>query len=118
MVHTDEWRAYGRPADPGRGHATTTHDPGHREWARDDDGDGIREVRDNTLEGIWTGLRSDLRTFREVGLAGVLAWLSFGCAWPRRMAGAGAGTTVAETARIEFANLVGIVAVSWAGDGR
>jgi transposase len=33
---------------------------------RDDDGDGIREVHDNTLEGIWTGLRNYLRTFRGV----------------------------------------------------
>ena len=29
--------------------------PRGREWARDDDGDGIREVHDNTLEGLWTG---------------------------------------------------------------
>lgn len=66
MVHTDEWRAYGRLVDLGRGHATVTHAPGHREWARDDDGDGVREVHDNTLEGIWMGLRNFLRTFRGV----------------------------------------------------
>ena len=36
------------------------------EWARDDDGDGIREVHDNTLEGLWTGLRNFLRQFRGV----------------------------------------------------
>jgi transposase len=35
-------------------------------WARDDDGDGIREVHDNTPEGMWTGLRDHLRTFRGV----------------------------------------------------
>jgi transposase len=29
-----------------------------KEWARDDDGDGIREVHDNTLEGMRTGLRN------------------------------------------------------------
>ena len=33
---------------------------------RDDDGDGIREVHDNTLEGLWTGLRNFLRKFRGV----------------------------------------------------
>ena len=36
------------------------------EWARDDDGDGVREVHDNTLEGTWTGLRNFLRMFRGV----------------------------------------------------
>ena len=36
------------------------------EWARDDDGDGVREVHDNTLEGLWTGLRNFLRPFRGV----------------------------------------------------
>ena len=34
-------------------------------WARDDD-DGVREVHDNTLEGLWTGLRNYLRPFRGV----------------------------------------------------
>ena len=48
----------------GRGHATAGHAIG--EWARDDDGDGIREVHDNTLEGMWTGLRNHLRIFRGV----------------------------------------------------
>jgi Winged helix-turn helix len=48
----------------GRGHATVCHAIG--EWARDDDGDGIREVHDNTLEGMWTGLRNHLRIFRGV----------------------------------------------------
>jgi len=36
------------------------------EWARDDDGDGVREVHYNTMEGIWTGLRNFLRLFRGV----------------------------------------------------
>jgi len=30
------------------------------------DGDGVREVHCNTLEGIWTGLRNFLRPFRGV----------------------------------------------------
>jgi transposase-like protein len=42
------------------------HKPGSREWARDDDGDGIREVHCNTMEGIWVGLRNFLRRFRGV----------------------------------------------------
>ena len=63
-VYTDEWRGYGRLPELKRGHATVSH--ADREWARDDDGDGVREVHDNTLEGIWTGLRNFLRTFRGV----------------------------------------------------
>ena len=39
---------------------------GKHEWARDDDGDGIREVHINTAEGMWTGLRNFLRPFRGV----------------------------------------------------
>src|SRR5918998_2904314 len=64
MVDTDEWAASGRLPELGRGHATVCH--ADREWARDDDGDGIREVHDNTLEGLWTGLRNFLRPFRGV----------------------------------------------------
>jgi transposase len=67
MVNTDEWGGYdGLPA-PGLGHATVCHAAG--EWARDDDGDGVREVHDNTLEGLWTGLRNFLRPFRGVNKA-------------------------------------------------
>ena len=36
------------------------------EWARDDDGDGVREVHSNSIEGFWLGLRNYLRTFRGV----------------------------------------------------
>ncbi len=34
------------------------------EFARDENGDGSNEVHDNTLEGIWTGLKNFLRPFR------------------------------------------------------
>ena len=64
MVYTDEWKGYGRLPKMKRGHATVSH--ALKEWARDDDGDGVREVHDNTLEGIWTGLRNYLRMFRGV----------------------------------------------------
>lgn len=63
-LYTDESNAYNRVAGTGRGHGTVCHSQG--EWARDDDGDGIREVHCNTLEGIWTGLRNFLRPFRGV----------------------------------------------------
>ena len=65
-VNPDEWQAYDRLASTGRAHPTVCHTLGRREWARDADGDGVREVRDNTLEGIWTGVRNFLRPFRGV----------------------------------------------------
>lgn len=39
---------------------------GQKEWARDTDGDGIREVHVNTIEGLWTTARTFLRPFRGV----------------------------------------------------
>ena len=77
---TDEWRAYHRISELGRCHATVNHAAG--EWARDDDGDGVREVHTHTMEGTWTGLRNFLRPFRDVSkwyLAGYVAifeWLN------------------------------------------
>jgi transposase len=64
VVNTDEWVGYKPLPRHGRGHVTVNHESG--EYARDDDGDGIREVHVNTLEGIWTGLRTFLRPFRGV----------------------------------------------------
>lgn len=66
MVYTDAWQGYNGLSEANRAHATVCHNPGHREWARDDDGDGIREVHDNTLEGLWAALRTFLRPFRGV----------------------------------------------------
>jgi len=63
-VNTDEWSAYNHLCESDRQHVTVCHK--RHEWARDDDGDGIREVHNNTMEGIWTGLRNFLRTFRGV----------------------------------------------------
>jgi transposase len=65
-LNTDEWQGYDGVGATGRGHATVCHTPGRREWARDDDGDGVREVHNNTAEGVWTGLRNFLRPFRGV----------------------------------------------------
>jgi len=47
-------------------HVTVCHKPGKRVWARDDDGDGIREVHSNTIEGLWAGVRNFFRPFRGV----------------------------------------------------
>jgi transposase len=63
-VNTDEWGGYAHLPEHGRGHATVCH--AAHEWARDDDGDGVREVHCNTQEGGWTGLRNFLRIFRGV----------------------------------------------------
>ena len=65
-VNTDEWSAYSHLASAQRIHVKVCHTPGKRVWARDDDGDGIREVHNNTIEGLWTGLRNFLRPFRGV----------------------------------------------------
>ena len=61
VANTDEWKGYNRIE---RQHVTVQH--GEREWARDDDGDGLREVHINTTEGMWTGTRNFLRPFRGV----------------------------------------------------
>ena len=50
-----------------RGHATVDHSGPKSTWARDDDGGGVREVRCNTQEGLWTDVRNFLRPFRGVG---------------------------------------------------
>ena len=61
MVYSDEYRSYHGMNLP---HATVNHS--QHEWARDDDGDGVREVHCNTCEGTGAGLRSFLRSFRGV----------------------------------------------------
>jgi len=60
-VFTDEYQSYNHILRP---HATVNH--GQGEWARDDDGDGIREVHCNTIEGLWTDVRNFLRRFKGV----------------------------------------------------
>jgi transposase len=60
-LYTDEWQSY-RGSHPS--HGTVRH--GVYEWARDDDGDGRREVHCNTCEGAGAALRTYLRTFRGV----------------------------------------------------
>lgn len=64
MIYGDELSSYAYLKELGSGHATVCHVAHER--ARDDDGDGIREVHDNTPEGIWTGLRNYLRLSRGI----------------------------------------------------
>jgi transposase len=70
ILYTDDWSGYRRVASELEiAHSTVRHgrdDEGTREWARDDDGDGKREVHCNTCEGAGTALRTFLRVFRGV----------------------------------------------------
>ena len=61
ILYTDEASNY-----PGvhAQHASVCHSA--KEWARDDDGDGVREVHCNSCEGAGSGLRTFLRIFRGV----------------------------------------------------
>jgi transposase len=61
LLYTDEWQSY-RGSHPA--HATVRH--GVREWARDADGEGQREVHCHTCEGASAALRTYLRAFRGV----------------------------------------------------
>ncbi len=63
-LYTDESTAYFHIAATGRIHATVCHS--QKEYARDEDKDGFCEVHSNTMEGIWTGLRNFLRSFRGI----------------------------------------------------
>jgi transposase len=61
QLYTDAWQS-----DRGRhpAHATVRH--GIHEWARDDNGDGQREVHGHTCEGAGAALRTYLQAFRGV----------------------------------------------------
>jgi transposase len=63
-VYSDEAGSCAPIGRTGRVHLTVNHSS--HEWARDADGDGLREVHDNTQEGIWSGLRNFLRPFRGI----------------------------------------------------
>jgi hypothetical protein len=66
-VNTDEWCGYSRvDGRHDRAHVTVDHSGPRSRYAIDADGDGVREVHCNTMEGIWTGLRNFLRPFRGV----------------------------------------------------
>lgn len=70
ILYTDEWSGYRRVGPQLHiRHATVCHGragTGTREWARDDDGDGQREVHCNSCEGGGAALRTYLRSFRGV----------------------------------------------------
>jgi transposase len=66
-VNTDECCGYNRVGGHhDRIHVTVDHSGPKCTYAIDADGDGVREVHCNTMEGTWTGLRNFLRPFRGV----------------------------------------------------
>jgi transposase len=75
LVHTDEYDIYGRLEEWGYEHKTVCHARG--EYARDEDGDGFCEVHVNTMEGVWSLLRSWLRPHRGVSREKLPAYPGF-----------------------------------------
>jgi transposase len=66
-ICTDEWNGYNRLGRLRKWvHQAVDHSGPKSSWAVDEDGDGVREVHCNTLEGLWAGLRTFLRPFRGV----------------------------------------------------
>jgi transposase len=63
-LNTDDWGGYNGLSEKGYEHKSVCHS--HGEYARDDDGDGINEVHENTMEAIWSLLRQWLRSYRGV----------------------------------------------------
>ena len=75
LVHTDEYDVYARLEAWGYGHKSVCH--GRGEYARDEDGDGFCEVHVNTLEGVWSLLRSWLRPHRGISQEKLPLYLGF-----------------------------------------
>ena len=74
-VYTDEYDIYDRLVDWGYEHHTVCHSKG--EYARDEDGDGFCEIHVNTIEGVWSLLRSGLRPHRGVSQENLPLYLAF-----------------------------------------
>jgi transposase len=75
LVHTDEYDVHARLEAWGYGHKTVCHARG--EYARDEDGDGFCEVHVNTMEGVWSLLRSWLRPHRGLSQEKLPLYLAF-----------------------------------------
>ncbi len=75
LVYTDEYTIYGRLQQWGYAHKTVNHSQG--EYARDKDGDGFHEVHVNTIEGLWSLLRSWLRPHRGISQEQLPLYLGF-----------------------------------------
>ena len=74
-VNTDEYDSYSRLEQWGYTHKSVCH--GRGEYARDEDGDGCHEVHVNTMEGLWSRLRSWLRPHRGISQENLPLYLGF-----------------------------------------
>jgi transposase-like protein len=75
LVYTDEYSIYARLQAWGDGHKSVNH--GRGECARDEDGDGLCEGHVNTMEGVWSLLRSWLRPHRGISQEKLPLYLGF-----------------------------------------
>lgn len=75
LIYTDEYGIYNALEDWGFSHKTVCHSAG--EYARDEDGDGFHEVHVNTIEGVWSLLRSWLRPHRGISQEKLPIYLGF-----------------------------------------
>ncbi len=75
LVHTDEYDIHARLPAWGYAHKTVCH--AHGEYARDEDGDDFCEVHVNTIEGVWSLLRSWLRPHRGISQEKLPLYLGF-----------------------------------------
>lgn len=75
LIYTDEYDIYDRLKEWGYGHKTVCHGKG--EYARDEDGDKFHEVHVNTMEGVWSLLRSWLRPHRGISQEELPIYLGF-----------------------------------------
>jgi transposase len=75
LINTDEYNIYARLPEWGYQHKTVCH--GRGEYARDEDGDGRHEVHVNTMEGVWSLLRSWLRPHRGISQEKLPLYLGF-----------------------------------------
>jgi transposase len=75
LIYTDDYDIYARLPTWGYPHKTVCH--GQGEYARDEDGDGFCEVHVNTMEGLWSLLRSWLRPHRGISQEKLPDYLGF-----------------------------------------
>ena len=75
IINTDEFDIYSHLSEMGYIHRTVCH--GIREFARDDDGDGVREVHTNSIEGLWSHMRSWLRPHKGISQENLPLYLAF-----------------------------------------
>lgn len=75
LIYTDDYNIYARLHEWGYDHKSVNH--ASREFARDEDGDGFHEVHTNTIEGVWSLLRSWLRPHRGISQDKLPLYLAF-----------------------------------------